>query len=159
MLTRYCNIHAATGALHADADTEAGLPPLGPTEKRVVVDFTPGWEWDAVARAFVAPPAPEPPVITPVTTLTVLQFKGRFTLAERLRIERATAEHTDGDTRALLRIIEKDLESAQNKIVDRADPRTQYGVSVMNTIIFEGAPLLTSERVLAIIGADALGGT
>lgn len=159
MPTRYCNVHAVTGALHADAETEAGLPPLGSAETRVVVDFGPGWEWDALARAFVAPPTQEPTVARPITTLTVLQFKGRFTLAERLRIERATVEHEDADARALLRLIDKDLESTQNKIVDRADLRTQWGVQQLATISFAGAPLLTGERALAIIGADALGGT
>lgn len=93
------------------------------------------------------------------TTLTVLQFKARFTQAERDMMEIAQEEHPDRLVRARLRQLEKDLESAQNKIVDRADPRIQMGVYMLTQLVFEGQPLIADvARAQEIIGADALGG-
>lgn len=112
--------------------------------------------YDVVARDFVPPPVVIEP---PVTTLTVLEFKARFTQEERDLMEIAQDEHPDRLARARLRQLEKDLESAQNKIVDRADPRIQMGVYMLTQIVFEGQPLVADiARAQEIIGADALGG-
>ena len=107
-------------------------------------------DWDDVAADWV------PKVVPAQTRLTVLQFKGRFTQAERDLIEIATVEHPDRTVRARLRMLDKDLESAAEKIIDRRDQRTQMGVAMLGQIVFEGSPLLSSLRVAEIIGADAL---
>jgi hypothetical protein len=107
-------------------------------------------DWDAAAADWV------PHVATADTRLTVLQFKGRFTQAERDLIEIATVEHPDRTVRARLRMLDKDLESVAEKIVDRRDARTQIGIGMLAQITFEGVALLEPGRVAEIIGADAL---
>lgn len=107
-------------------------------------------DWDAVAADWV------PHVEAANTRLTVLQFKGRFTQAERDVIEIATVEHPDRTVRARLRMLDKDMESAEGKMIDRRDARTQMGVGMLAQITFEGSPLLAAGRVVEIIGEDAL---
>lgn len=107
-------------------------------------------DWDASVANWV------PRVVLANTRLTVLQFKGRFTQAERDRIEIATVEHPDRTVRARLRMLDKDMESAEGKVLDRRDPRTQMGVGMLAQIAFEGSPLLAAGRVGEVVGADAL---
>lgn len=108
------------------------------------------WNGTTFAAIVVTPPTP-----IASTLCTVLEFKGRFTQAERDLIEVATVEHPDRIVRARLRMIKEDAESAKDKIMDRADPRVQRGVGYLATVVFEGAPLIEAARVPAIIGGDA----
>jgi hypothetical protein len=93
------------------------------------------------------PPAPEPRYI-----LSVLEFTtGRFTQAERERIELAMDLHPDPRTRVRLRLLDKDLQNSGNKQIDVRDPRTQMGVGFLTTVVYEGAPLLVPSRVPVIL--------
>ncbi|MBY0490646.1 MAG: hypothetical protein K2R93_12460 [Gemmatimonadaceae bacterium] len=110
--------------------------------------------WDSVAKAYVDR-VDENAAPRVVTTMSVLDFKARFTDTERLRIDLAEIAHPDLTTRALLKRVREDLSDCKDKVCDRADPRIQRGVAFLTTVTYDGAPLLTQPRMLAIIGADA----
>lgn len=111
--------------------------------------------WDAATKTYVDRQDVTP---TPIaeTRLTVRQFRARFTDTERDRIELAQTEHPDALVRARLRRAEKELQSVQNQVCDRADRDLQRMVAWMTTVSLDGAPLIADmNRVIAIIGADA----
>lgn len=150
-MTLYHAIQTATGQRQRTATTQAAVEPLSADETLVIIANRTAeptdMAWDAATLDYVPLP---PPV--PDCTCSVLEFKARFTTAERIAIERATESHADADVRATLRMIEKDLSDVSEKRVDRGDARTQQGVGFLASV-----GLIAPSRVAEIIGADALG--
>jgi hypothetical protein len=111
------------------------------------------YAWDGTTFASIPPVVGEP---VNDTRLTVRQFKARFTDTEKDRIELAQEAHTDALVRARLRRMEKELQSVQGQICDRADRDLQRGVAFLTTVELDGLPLIANmTRAVAIIGADA----
>jgi len=76
----------------------------------------------------------------PVTTLTILQFRSRFTSSEKEAI------YTAAKTVALVQAWLDDLASAKDDMVDLADPRISGGV---NGLVSAG--ILTPTRAAEIL--------
>lgn len=83
-------------------------------------------------------------VIPDPTTLTRLEFRWRYTLAEQIAIEVATATHADESVRATLRVLASSLSEAT--AIDVTDPRTQQGVGYHAAL-----GLIAAERVAEIL--------
>lgn len=115
---------SASGALLAWAPTAGELPT--PPASSTVREF-PEWDtppaspyvWSAVALAFVVPAAAR-------ETLTRLQFRWRYTLAEQVALDVAEKTHADATVRSTLSILRQSLAEATE--IDRTDPRTVQGV-------------------------------
>ena len=119
----YC-LASATGALLAWAPTAAELP-TPPAESTVVElaawDAPPAdpYRWDVTALDFIIPAAAR-------ETLTRLEFRWRYTLAEQIAIDLAEKTHADASVRATLSVLRQSLNEATE--IDRTDPRTVQGV-------------------------------
>ena len=147
----YHAILTATGHRQRTSATQAGVEPLSSGESIVVIanrsTEPPDMAWDAVALDYVPLPAPAPDF-----SCSVLDFKARFTTAERQAIKAAQKRHAVDAVRDALDLIAEDMESARDKTLDRRDPRLQAGVQALAMF-----GLITSSRAADIIGADALG--
>jgi len=114
---------SGAGALLAWAPTAAELPT--PPAESTVRELD---AWDA--------PPPLPYVWTPSvldwavpdtrTTLTRLEFRWRYTLAEQIAIDTATTSDPDATVRSTLRVLAASLAEATE--IDVTDPRTVQGV-------------------------------
>lgn len=93
-----------------------------------------GQRWTGTEWVEVAPPEPEP-----VRTLTKLQFRNRFTFAEKQAIYAAAAVSVD------IRIFLDDISVAEEINLD--DPATVFGVQTL-----EAGGLLAAGRAAEILG-------
>lgn len=110
-----------------------------------------GYEWDPKRETFLPARSHET-----VTTLLVWDFLGRFSMTERMRLQRALSEHPDEDVRTCLQLIMWDWQNAPQQTIDRASSRIQEGIAYLAGVTFGKTPLLDPLRVAEIIGADAL---
>jgi len=96
----------------------------------------PGWLYDSSTNTFTAPEVIE----TVNTTMTVLEFRSRFTQAEKIAIYNAA------DSNVEIRIWLDDLNAVRDGLVDSTDPRT---VSSVQNI--ENAGLIAVGRANEIL--------
>lgn len=142
-------IDARTGAqrrLSARAATD--VEPLAADEALVQLDQFAAepvgtHRWDPAQLTYVPVPGASP---LSTSRETVLDFLDRFTDAEGIAIERMTVEHADGDVRAMLRRLDKDLRSTADGYIDRADPRMRKGLMLLASL-----GLLATARVDEIL--------
>lgn len=133
----YIAIDARTGAQRRLSSRDAkDVEPLAADEALVQLDqFTVEpvgtHRWDAAHLTYVPVPGAAP---LSTSRETVLDFLDRFSDAEGIAIERMTVEHPDGDVRAALRRLDKDLRSTSDGYIDRADPRMRKGLTLLASL-------------------------